>query len=243
MKVNILSVSDLHADPSWCEWLVSEVKNEDYRAVLLPGDLIDGMPNTWNRELKTVLDMLMQLSELGIPVILCSGNHDQGLVDMKCGVEDNGLMEHLLLNRGKMPTVIMDEEVLEIAGIRIRSIPYLGVARWPEKADGDHVWLHHEPPYGTPISEEAEGCYIGDHGLTNRAIYQPGLLPPLVICGHVHAAREWWAQEGACLFLNSGQNLKAKVPHHFKLELEDMKLRIIHHPSGRSLIRRLDLPG
>jgi Icc-related predicted phosphoesterase len=237
MSKKILSVSDLHGVPNWCEWVVNEVKSEGYDAVLFPGDLLDGMPPHINRELDDVLAMLIQLSDVDIPVLICSGNHDGGAVVISNGKRVPGLMEHLLINRDRIPSVRLDEEILEIGNIRIRSVPYIG--EMPAGPDGDNIWLYHEPPFRSPISQEVDGDYLGDHCLARRAYYEPDSLPPLVICGHVHSAKRWWTGEVGTLFLNSGQNLKADIPHHFRLELTGKKLRILHYPSGQSIVRDL----
>jgi len=77
----------------WCDWVVEEVKKEGYNAVLFPGDLIDGTLQNLMKELKVVLDMLTALSEMDIPILLCTGNHDEGLI------------EHLLTHREQVPTI------------------------------------------------------------------------------------------------------------------------------------------
>lgn len=225
--MKILSVSDLHAQTRWVEWLQKTALS--YDALFLPGDLLDGMPPHEGREKKEVLAMLQILCAQGLPVFLCTGNHDGGLWDLSDGIQEQGLIDLLVREQDSLPKLVLDGESGKVGEITVQCIAY--GEPLPLDTCGVDIWLIHEPPDETPLSIDYSGCAMGNFELIDRARTDPNSLPPLIIGGHVHSAPEWHHRQGNTLFLNSGQDLRAAVPHHFEIFVDGIDIKIQHHPS------------
>lgn len=235
--MKLLSVSDLHAKQTWCEWVSGMASG--YDAVLFPGDLLDGLAPHEEKEKRVVLAMLQSVCATGTPVILCSGNHDGGLWDLSNDCQEEGLLDLLSAEADSLPGLVLDGETLCLGeGLRLRAHPF------GEQVDADYsdcdILLHHEPPEGCPVSCDKGGGSAGSFHLRNQLDYAPERFPRLLICGHVHYPDNWHCQVGQSLVLNSGQELLAKTPHHFEVYFQGAAIKVVHQPTGDMIS---SLPG
>lgn len=226
-KVRLLSISDIHGNKAWMQWAAAQAPA--YDALLLPGDLCDGMSPFIQRDRDEWEVFFAELAESVKPVIFCTGNHDDGLIP------------HLLPMKPCWPLLRWDREVLEVKGIRIRSLPYM--CPLDGSAD-DTVWIYHEPPDGTPISKNKESReHFGCGSLQAAAMFAAESLPPLVIGGHQHTPGAWHWSNGRTLFLNSGQDLKAPVPHHLVIEISPRQISVLRNGRGNALTHPFNTTG
>lgn len=228
VTMKLLSVSDLHAKPEWCEWVTKAASG--YDAVLFPGDLLDGMPPNVEKEKRVVLAMLQSICARKIPAMLCTGNHDSGMLNTANQIREDGLIDLLVAERDSLPGLFMDGEALSLNGLRIRSHPF------NEPIDADYsdcdILLHHEPPEDTIVSMDEYGESIGSFHLRNHLHYSPGNFPRFIISGHQHYNEKWHCRVGNSLIINSGQSLRRGILHYFEIIVKDKELKIQHHPSG-----------
>ena len=216
--LKILSVSDLHGRKKWINWVLTNART--YDAIILPGDLVNGWDEDLDQEWDKALRFLRAVQEVPVPVILCSGNHDEGLIPY--------------LKDKDLSLVFWDGQVLDINGLRIRSI---GSEKYfPDKNTGDQVWIHHEPPSCTPISTSRMSLEsLGSDELKSLVNFEPELLPPLVIGGHQHRPESWHWATGQTLFLNSGQISKSSTPDHIVLEFDKTNVVATHNKRKLSI--------
>jgi hypothetical protein len=136
-----------------------------------------------------------------------------------------------------------DGESLVLGGwLTIRALPYN--VQLPEGSCRDTVWLHHEPPEGSPVAMGLSGrSSFGCRSLAGMAAYLPEELPPLVISGHQHSPFDWRWNSSGTLFLNSGQKETGKAPHHLVIEIEADRAVVAHNgqaPGITHSLRRCD---
>ncbi len=221
--MKLLSVSDIHGNEAWMRWTAAQAAA--YDALLLPGDLCDGLSPFIQRDRDEWEYFFAEMAEKKIPVIFCTGNHDDGLI------------HHLMPLKPRWPLLRWDREVLEVKGVRIRSLPYMGPL---DSHAGDTVWIYHEPPDGTRVSKhKVTREHFGCGNLQAAAMFAAESLPPLVIGGHQHTPMAWhWSHENT-LFLNSGQDMKAKQPHHLVIEIDSNQISVRRNGAGRMLTHSL----
>lgn len=221
--VRLLSISDIHGNEAWMRWAMAQAPA--YDALLLPGDLCNGLSTFIQRNLDEWKFFFAEMAEKKMPVIFCTGNHDDELIP------------HLMPMKPRWPFLRWDREVLEVKGIRIRSLPYMEPLN---NHPGDTVWIYHEPPDGTHVSQNKRTKeHFGCGSLQSSAMYAAESLPPLVIGGHQHTPMAWHWNNGRTLFLNSGQNLKAKKPHYVVIEIKAGQISVRRNGSVRKLIHPL----
>lgn len=210
LSMNLLYTTDLHSRRDWYEWLLE--KAEAYDLLVISGDLLDSFSEESIIDQVYILYLWCQkLADLGIPLVLCSGNHD---APMDLLSEDFSLAKKADWNNadfvkmvsesgcwlGKLPGVICsDEENLIFKDkLLLSSCGYAGGDETQEKRTQSLLkvgyqikcrqnfpWiiLHHEPPKGVPLSKVNSVTDMGDPML---ASWIREYKPDIVLSGHIH---------------------------------------------------------
>ena len=215
--MKILLTADLHHRRTWYEWLVSQAPQ--YDLVCVAGDLLDMFAADEGGQIDYLRrDWLPKTIATGVPLAVCSGNHDHSMItwlsyiDVPGKVVGDGSTQLLSFSSGEQLIVTTcpyyrsfnrrDSVMIELweRGARLRDEWF---APW--------LVLHHEPP-----AQCAPQSYTATHWLTDRLqTYRPNF----VSCGHVHVWHDYFAVRvwGAWIF-NSGQNPKSPQPNHLILD-------------------------
>jgi Icc-related predicted phosphoesterase len=225
--MKILSVSDIHGNPAWLEWILERAALVDL--LLLPGDLVNGFDEDQDGQLLLIEDFLGRLEAMSKQTLWCGGNHDIQVVDaLQRKFKDSAFIH----GNGSR---------LELSGITFRSIGYTQPLPGVEDQATD-IWIYHEPPEGSPVSRSSQnGPCFGCDKLFARATQGTLPLPTLVISGHAHRPQAWhWTSPRGTLFLNSGQpRLGAPVPAHLHFDIKGRQGVVIQIPTNESITLKL----
>ena len=225
--MKVLSVSDIHGNATWMEWILERAALVDL--LLLPGDLVDGFVADQDGQLLLLEDFLGRLEAMGRQTLWCGGNHDIQVVDALLRKFKDSLFMHGNGSR------------LEHSGISFHSIGFAQPLPGPEDTAAD-VWIYHEPPEGTPVSRSSKnGPSFGCDKLAARAVHRRLPLPSVVISGHEHWPQAWhWTSPRGTLFLNSGQpRLGAPVPAHLIFDIKGRQGGVLQIPTNESITLKL----
>ena len=211
--VRVLTVADIHRSQKLCALLRRAVEKHKPDVVALVGDFLDATGETKGK--LSVEDCAHALSRLPCPeTVFVKGNHEDsawwGFAEAwrQSGQELN-LLEGTCFIYG--PLVMVGFPCLAALGDGVGTELPANPDRWLPKVLRPHLpaaralWLMHEPPYGTPLSERA-GALSG-HVEWRLAIER--FLPRLVVFGHDHQTpiqtKQWHCQLGATTCVNIGQ--------------------------------------
>lgn len=214
--MKILLLADLHGIAPWYQWITVEARRFDL--VCIAGDLID-MFRGRDEQVGFIRDeWLPQFRASGVPLALCSGNHDHSISSWLAYLRDDNL-----LGDGQSSLVHLRNG----ESLIVTTCPYVGSfnAQHPETAN---LWsagaalaaahrvpwlvLHHEPP--PSLSPD---IVINElKKLTRR------FTPDYVSCGHFHegptALGRFTVTVRSTVFFNAGANPDALVPNHIVLD-------------------------
>ncbi|HEV2806327.1 MAG TPA: metallophosphoesterase [Chthoniobacterales bacterium] len=186
--MKILLTADLHDRRTWLEWLLKEAHN--YELVCIAGDLLDMFAADEGGQIDHLRgDWLPKMIATGVPLAVCSGNHDHGMItwlnhiDVPGKVVGDGSTQLLSFSSGEQLIVTTcpyyrsfnrrDSTMIELwdQGARLRDEWF---APW--------LVLHHEPP-----AQFAPKPFTATHWLTHRLqTYRPSF----VYSGHIHVWHE-----------------------------------------------------
>jgi len=206
--MKVLHCTDLHFHKPWFEWLTQV--GPHYEACCVSGDLLN-QQNATKSQLKAqvtwITDWVMRFPGT---LFLCSGNHDS----------INDKYETPSWMRKLDREVWVDGGLKPVRGIWIR---LLGWTDWLEGEPlGPEVIVTHVGPAASDVSW-SDGCSHGDSPLLvsirDRAA--------IVLCGHVHTPRRWWAYCGSSLALNPGCDFSQAIPNHVIVDLSRRTARHI----------------
>ena len=212
--VTVLTVADLHRDMKLYEQLGVAVKKHRPDVLALVGDYLDA---TGKQKGKLTTEASARfLSRLSCPAtVFVRGNHEDSewfaFAD-EWGFSGKGL--HLLDGQSFVygPLVIVGFPCLMLQGDGLlESVPsdpnaWLPKVIRPFGPAARSLWLMHEPPHGTPLSQE--GSPFAGHIAWREAIER--FLPLVAVFGHDHATplkrKQWHHQiDGNSICVNVGQ--------------------------------------
>jgi len=240
---NILHISDLHFNREWFAWVNANAHR--CHLVCLSGDALDMESDTsLAQQVVWFAAWLEAFQRHGIPLAICSGNHDINPLNDAEGVPPE-LLSRLLVTPNwmdalKSDLVIVDQEnrVVPVgkSKILVTTLPYhdedmplrqRSKALWNEgarlRAQHKIPWivLAHLPP--------ADSCF-GDLGCDQDLLSQiEDRQPDYVLCGHVHARPyaphgSWKDQIGHTLCFNPGYaKARRAMPNHIEIDTETRK--------------------
>jgi len=188
----ILHSADIHFRKTWFAYLAREATKR--KAVLaLSGDLLSdrivGTRRGTSKE-EQIEWVAKWVERYEGELVLSSGNHD---LDPLSDRTDNWLRS---LAR---PNVTVDGQSKVIDGVRFACVPFFhpmraqGIGARAEFYAGAQVLLHHEPPFLADTTGGGnDNAMSGSIDLDDYLAITP-TLPQIVLSGHVHAPRNWFA--------------------------------------------------
>jgi Icc-related predicted phosphoesterase len=210
--MKILHVADFHFRLDWFDWLTSQAVN--YDAIALAGDLLNQFDKTPAQVERWSAQLAAFPCSPNRPLMVCSGNHDV-LPDLRTGTQTRSGAWLRELSR---PGLIVDEEVWT-GPLSIGVVPWCGRAAvpwtWPQSAE---IVVVHAPPAGTALAVSPNSLRDDGDSKVSDAIWAH--KPRLVLSGHVHAPKQWYAHIGDSLCLNPGCNLTDKIPQHIIIDTQ-----------------------
>jgi Icc-related predicted phosphoesterase len=211
--MRILHVSDFHYHHPWFDWLAAHAA--DYDAACLTGDLLDMLrlatTDGLRPQSKWVRGWLATWPAKTL-LFVCSGNHDWWPKSEHMVDNDR---EGGWLKKARRPNVVfVDGDTTKLDEYRIVCTPW---AHKPEiHAGSPSVVLCHAPPEGTPISADL-GREVGDSEVLQAAWALP--RGSLILSGHIHNPRRWYARVNNTWCFNPGYDANAKAPNHIVIDL------------------------
>ena len=213
IQIKVLTVADIHRSRKLYGLLVKAVESHKPDVVALVGDFLDATGETEGK--LTVEDCARGLSRLPCPeTVFIRGNHEDSAwwgfaKDWQQSGRELHLLEGSCFTYGPLVMVGFPCLMLRDSGIGA-NLP-VNPDRWlpkilrPRLPAARALWLMHEPPYWTPLSERVGP--VSGHVEWRLAIER--FLPRLVIFGHDHLtplkARRWHCPLGATTCVNVGQ--------------------------------------
>lgn len=229
MNMKVLCTADLHGNSQWFQWVIDHASKFDL--VVLPGDFVNGYDK---RDLSIVLvevdEFFKKLEQVGVPVLFCSGNHDDGIKRISNPLHSwmdvlkkpnkiwgNGDIGTLPINGrdilfschqdnefGKDPVTRKLEEDFEKAHklTQVTGLPWIVV--------------HHNPPDQCLVSKGNMGGSLILRKLIER------FQPDFVFSGHLHQAPlagDCVDHIGSTVCFNAGFRAKAESPNRLELDL------------------------
>ncbi len=221
--MRILAIADLHYALRQFDWVGEQL--EGYDLLVLAGDLLDlGSPVELDVQELVVRKYLRRFASQRM-LLSSSGNHDIHET-LASGERAASWMEAL-----NAPNLRPDYESHERDGVLFSICPWWDGPQTREKteqrlkedaAKSKHtwIWLHHNPPAGTPIAwtgKEFGGDVVAMEWIRN---YQPDF----VFSGHIHnapfySAGSWHTTIGKSVVFNAGKQPGGE-PTHIILDLK-----------------------
>jgi len=223
--MRILHVADIHYRLDWFEWISQQSSN--YDVLVVAGDLLNMFPceNTpLERQAHVVRDWLKTLLK---PAVVCTGNHDTWMTDLRGPMD--AFAEGGWLQLCKRTGIIVDGQDAEIHGERFAAVKW-GGSDWPGRAS---IVVCHAPPSETRVSMNAEGEDVGDFEVMMRVHEKH---PKYVLSGHVHDPMDWMTLEGVSYCFNPGCDCEAREPNH--IIIDTTKKIACWNSMGQGLVSR-----
>lgn len=252
--LSILTAADLHQSRVLYQQLHRAVERHRPDVVALVGDVLDAMQDDRHPDCFSKVECARRLAALPCKeIIFVRGNH-----------EDEGWMPfETAWARTARPLNALHAEAFRLGPLVIVGFPcllgedafFLGM-RPPSPADPSEwlrpilrtcgpaartLWLMHEPPRGTKLSEE-EGPLSGNSEWMTAI---EDFLPLAVVFGHDHNTPRrsgcWRERMGATFCVNVGQKLDGPL-HYTVIEAAfssakpslPFKMKVTAHPLGQS---------
>ncbi len=224
--MRILALADLHYALRQFDWVEEHL--EHYDLVVLAGDLLDlGAAVDLDVQEIVVEKYLRKFASRRI-LLTASGNHDIE------GVFDDSERAARWMESLKSPSLKVDYESYQIRDVLFTICPWwdgpdtrakteshlLADAAKPKKT---WIWLHHNPPLGTPIAWTGREDGGDPVALEWIERYQPDF----VFSGHIHnapfyAAGGWYTRIGKSVIFNAGKQ-PGGIPTRIILDLENRR--------------------
>ncbi len=229
----LLAVCDLHGRQDWYRWLLWKARRS--QVLVIAGDLIDAKQEHLP-QIRRLLVWIRELALLEIPVLICSGNHDQvsfpveladGLsqdvaieaIRRDCWVDVLGMVNphcvvsktRLLLKQNLILTSLPEEGDPSV----LEHLMLQGALMRKELAPGSR-WIvtRHRPPMG----------FWAGTGNWSFNFYEhiERFQPDFVFCGHVHEAPieldRCIDRIGASRIFNPGCHFRRTYPCHASVD-------------------------
>jgi uncharacterized protein len=189
--MKILAFSDLHENMKALEKIKAAVPREQVDLIVCVGDF-----TVFGRSTKK---MLQAINDLGKPVVLIHGNHEDE--DEVAGLVEgfpNIMNAHLR---------IVDTQGLRFMGFGGRGFsqhePELEEfeRKNAESFDSKTIFLCHAPPYGTTLDEVDEDWHVGNESLTELIKRR---RPLIVFSGHIHECFHRHDSVAGTILINPG---------------------------------------
>ncbi len=227
--MKVLCTADLHGNRQWFKWVLENSPRFDL--VVLPGDFVDGYDK---RDLPIVLgeveEFFKELEKVGVPVLFCSGNHDDGIKRTSNPLHTwtDGLKKpNKIWGNGDMGTLTIHGQDILFSCHQDNEFRKEPVTLKLEKdfEKGHELaqvtglpWLvvHHNPPDQCLVSKGDMGGSLILKKLIER------FQPDFVFSGHLHQAPlagDCVDHIGSTVCFNAGFRAKALTPNRLELDL------------------------
>lgn len=225
-SMRILALADLHYALRQFDWIGEHLN--DFDLLVLAGDMLDLSSRVDLDVQEVVVGKYMNRFASSRVLLSASGNHDihETLTD---GERTAVWMESM-----NSSTLKPDYESYECGDILFTVCPWWDgpetklrienkLAADSAKSKKTWIWLHHNPPAGTPVAWT--GRHDGGDSVVMEWIqfYQPDI----VFSGHIHnapfyALGSWYTRIGKSLVFNAGMQL-GNEPTHIILDLKSKR--------------------
>lgn len=264
--MKIFLTSDLHGEVSDYRWIAEHAR--DYDLVCIAGDLIDAFDRRGlYPQIERVSDWCQEMRRLGVPVALCSGNHDAFDARFDCTLRGNSqtshqsLIEALRQQPNWLQVLFADSVAVdgdtrrcgkEGDEILVTCLPYdFGVG---DQLSPEGVWdnalaihrhsrlpwlvLHHEPPMDCRVG----GCY-GSQWIREKL---EEAMPDYLLSGHIHSkpfeeGGSWSDRIGKTWCFNPGKPEYCPVamaPNHILLDTKKGNATWNYYDEGINLMQK-----
>jgi Icc-related predicted phosphoesterase len=224
--MRILATADLHYALRQFDWVGGQL--DHYDLLVLAGDLLDlASPVDLDVQEVVVRRYLRQFAAQRM-LLTSSGNHDIH------EVQADGERAAVWMERLAAPNLKPDYQNYERDGVLFTVCPWWDGPDTREKAEHQlqldaakpkrtWIWLHHNPPSGTPIAWTGTDFHGDKVAMDWINFYQPDF----VFCGHIHnapfyAAGSWHTRIGKSMVFNAGKQ-PGPEPTRIVLDLADRR--------------------
>lgn len=214
--MKILLIADMHDRRDWYDWLIREAAG--YDLVCIAGDFVNAFaPDVEGQEKYLLEDWLPRFTATGVPLALCSGNHDDPGVTWashapreKFVTDGETRLLSFPINQKLVVTTCPNNKW---GGDSFMVNLWTEGARLRDEEEGPWLVLCHEPPWEISPSEDLSSMWL----TRNIAQYHPDF----VSCGHFHETENFpfAARVGTTWCTNAGQDLRAPRPNYIVLDL------------------------
>lgn len=218
-ETKILLTADLHNNRSWYEWLLTEAPK--YDLVAIAGDFLDMFGTDEGGQIDYLRkEWLPAFTATGVPLALCTGNHDHvaltwlSYVNRPPLIVGDGETQLLTFRSGQKLVVTtcpyyrtFQQRDSVMAGL------WQYGARLRDSENAPWLVLHHEP-----VSQMCPKGTIATHWLGLRI---QEYHPDFVACGHFHETAHFpfGVKIDNTWCFNAGQRLDAPRPNYIVLDL------------------------
>jgi Icc-related predicted phosphoesterase len=237
-QVRILSTADLHYALRQFDWVGEQL--EYFDVVVLAGDLLDIASAVDLDVQEVVVEKYLRRFASQRVLLSASGNHD--IQETRNQDERSAKwMESL-----RAPNYKRDYESHSHGEVLFTVCPWWDGPetrkKTEERLEADAakskqtwIWLHHNPPLGTPVAWTGRS----DGGDAVALEWIERYQPDFVFSGHIHnapfyAAGSWHARIGKSLVFNAGKQLGGE-PTHIILDLETRRAQWLSLESEESI--------
>ena len=236
--MRILAVADLHYALRQFDWVGTQLENFDL--LVMAGDLLD-MGSAVDLDVQElVVEKYLRRFASRRTLLSSSGNHD--INDTRPNGERAALWMESLKSSSLKPDydyLVSDDVLITVCpwwdGPDTREQTEQRIIADAAKPKATWIWLHHNPPLGTPVAWT--GKEDGGDAVVLEWIrkYQPDF----VFSGHIHnapfyAAGSWHCRIGKSLIFNPGKQLGGE-PTRIVLDLKSRRADWISIESSESL--------
>ena len=236
--MRILAVADLHYALRQFDWVGAQLENFDL--LIMAGDLLDLGSAVDLDVQEVVVEKYLRRFSSRRTLLSSSGNHD--IQETRSDGERAAIwMESL-----KSATIKPDYDFLDRENIVFTVCPWWDGpdtrAKTEQRLIADAakpkstwIWLHHNPPLGTPVAWTGKE----DGGDSVALEWIQRYQPDFVFSGHIHnapfyAAGSWHCRIGKSLVFNPGKQPGGE-PTHIVLDLKSRRADWISIESSESL--------
>jgi Icc-related predicted phosphoesterase len=227
--MKVLCIADIHGNSQWFKWILENSPRFDL--IILPGDFVDGYDQ---RDLSLVLGEVQgffkELEQIGVPVLMCSGNHDDGLKRISNPLYSwtDGLKKpHKVWGNGDIGTLTIKGRDLLFSCHQDNEFGKEPITCKLEKDfEKAHelaqvtglpwIVVHHCPPDQCLVSKGD----IGGSRILRKLIER--FQPDFVFSGHLHQAPmagDCVDKIGKTVCFNAGHRKNSMIPNRLELDL------------------------
>jgi Icc-related predicted phosphoesterase len=218
-ETKILLTADLHNNRSWFEWLLTEAPK--YDLVSIAGDFLDMFAADEGGQIDYLRkEWLPAVTRTGVPLALCTGNHDHvaltwlSYVNRPPLIVGDGETQLLTFRSGQklVVTTCPYYRTFQRRDSVMAGLWQYG-ARLRDSENAPWLVVHHEPP--APLCPKGT---IATHWLGLR---MQEYHPDFVACGHFHETDRspFGVKIDGTWCFNAGQRLDAPRPNYIVLDL------------------------